>query len=69
MNAELKLVRTACCTIFVAMLTIAATLPAAGQVETIDATARGHQHPDGRNLQRQDNRQPVLDAGRQSDLD
>ena len=41
MNAEPKLVRTACCTIFLAMLAIAATLPAAGQVETIDATARG----------------------------
>jgi hypothetical protein len=40
-KAELKLVRTASCTILVAMLTIAATLPAAGQVETIDATARG----------------------------
>lgn len=42
MNAELKLVRTVCRIISAAMLSVA-VLPvfAAGQVETIDATARG----------------------------
>ena len=42
MNVELKLfVRSACCITFVAIFAIAVTLPAAGQVESIDATARG----------------------------
>jgi hypothetical protein len=39
MSTELKLARTAHCIILVAMLTMA--VGAAGQVETIDATARG----------------------------
>jgi len=41
MNVELTPVRTAHRIIAVAMLTIAVSLPAAGQGETIDATARG----------------------------
>lgn len=41
MNIELKPVRAACCLILVAMLTLAVTLPAAAQVESIDARARG----------------------------
>ena len=42
MNAELKMfARSACCIAVVAIFAISVTLPAAGQVETIDATARG----------------------------
>lgn len=43
MHGKLKLGRTACCFVIVTMSTIALTFPgfAAGQVERIDATARG----------------------------
>ena len=41
MNLATRLVRTAGCIIFMAILAIVVTLPAVGQVETIDATARG----------------------------
>jgi len=50
MNAELKLSRTACYIIFVAMLSIAVMLPAVAQVETIDATARGTSTELGKNI-------------------
>ena len=50
MNAELRLVRNACYVIFMAILAIAVTLPAAGQVETIDATARGTSTQMGSNI-------------------
>jgi hypothetical protein len=49
-KTELEPARTACCIIFVAMFAIVVTLRAAGQVETIDATARGTSTQMGKNI-------------------